>query len=462
MKQMEDAPAGAKQKGLVVGAGLSGQAAVRALVELFGQADIYDQKKPEDFEPATLQKLTADSVKTWFGGAEPDDLSTYDCLVVSPGVPLDHSLVSRAREAGVEIIGEVELAWRYGRGRYVAITGTNGKTTTTSLTGEIFKAADLPTEVVGNIGVAVVDHALQSGSDTWLVTEISSFQLETTRLFRPQISAILNLTPDHMDRHHTMDNYAQAKALVFHNQTSVDYCVANLDDPLVVDMLDNCRAIVFPFSRLRELDQGCFVQNDTIVLRTLRGQTIPVCRVNELGIPGNHNLENALAATAIAHCAGIRAPIIAHILKSFEGVEHRLEYSGTVNKIHYVNDSKATNSYAAIKAIEVISGNVILIAGGYDKGSRFDSFIDAFGTKVKGLVLLGETAPQLKQTALDKGYDNIVMVKGMKEAVSTAAAMAEPGDTVLLSPACASWDMYNSFEERGEHFKQCVKELSLT
>ncbi|NLY71483.1 MAG: UDP-N-acetylmuramoyl-L-alanine--D-glutamate ligase, partial [Clostridiales bacterium] len=353
----------------------------------------------------------------------------------------------------------VELAWRIGKGKYVAITGTNGKTTTTILTGEIFKAAGRKTEVVGNVGVAVTKKAISSTPDTWMITEISSFQLETTKTFHPHISAILNITPDHMDRHQTLENYAKAKSLIYQNQDEDDYCVINFDDKESYKLKDGCKAKLVPFSRTKALDFGVLVKDGTIVVKDMRGKAHDICKVDCITIPGDHNLENALAATAIAFFAGISPEIIRKTLMSFKGVEHRLELCGEINGVRFVNDSKGTNPDASIKAIEAIEDKIVLIAGGFDKGSSFDELIDAFIQKGRALILLGKTAMKIKDTAEKKGFTNIIVAKNMEECVRESIRVAEPGDTVLLSPACASWDMYTDFEQRGEHFKSCVKNL---
>lgn len=443
---------------LVVGMGKSGVAAAQALLKLGAVVSVYDQKAEDKIDTQLIQFLRNKNVTCYFG-EEPDNTGELDMVVISPGVPLDTGFVQKARNAGAEVIGELEIAYRVGRGKYVAITGTNGKTTTTTLVGEIFRNSGRKTYVVGNVGVAVISKALCTTEDDWLVTETSSFQLETIRDFRPEVSALLNITPDHMDRHKTIENYAQAKAMIFRNQDESQYFVVNYDDELSWKMAGQCRAKVIPFSRRTDLELGCFALDGDIVIRNESGQCVDICGTDELKIPGAHNLENALAAAAVSYFAGISPEVIAKTLREFEGVEHRLEFSGEVDGVRFVNDSKGTNPDASIKAIEAIRTGIILIAGGYDKGSDFDDFINAFGGKVKHLVLLGKTAPKIKETAERLGYTNIVMCRDMDECVKTAYRLASPGDTVLLSPACASWDMYTCFEQRGEHFKNCVRDL---
>ncbi len=443
---------------LVVGLGKSGIAAVQAMLKLGAAVSVQDSKISEEVDPQLLAFLEGRQVNCCFG-KKPEDMSVFDMLILSPGVSPELPFIKEAQAAGAEIIGELEIAYRIGRGKYVAITGTNGKTTTTTLVGEIFKKAKEKTYVVGNIGVAVISKALTAEEDAWLVTETSSFQLETTRYFKPTVSAILNLTPDHMDRHKTMENYGKAKAKIFENQDASQYLIINYDDKACFALAENCNAQVVPFSRKEELDFGAFLQDGYITIREKDGKTIRFCRADQLAIPGSHNLENALAAAAIAYFAGLDPQIISQAMVEFQGVEHRIEFCGQVDGVRFVNDSKGTNPDASIKAIEAMKGGVVLIAGGDDKGSSFEELIKAFDGKVKHMVLLGKTASKIKETAEKLGFTNSMIVKDMEECVKEAFKLAEPGDTVLLSPACASWDMYTGFEQRGKHFKNCVHRL---
>ena len=443
---------------LVVGFGRSGIAAIDALSNCGAELSLQDSKKEEDILEENKVFLNEKNVTCYFGKA-PENMASFDLVVLSPGVPLDVSFVKEAADAGVEIIGELELAYRCGLGKYIAITGTNGKTTTTTLVGEIVKNAGMDTRVVGNIGSPVITEAVKATEDTWFVTEASSFQLETTETFQPVVSAILNLTPDHMDRHKTMENYGKAKAMIAANQTNDQYMVVNFDDKECLKLAKSTNAKVVPFSRLETLKFGSFVKDDKIVVVNEDEKLVEVCGVDELKIPGGHNLENALAAVAISYFAGIGVDVIADTLRTFDGVEHRLEFVKEVNGIRFVNDSKGTNTDAAIKAIEAMSTPIVLIAGGYDKNASFDEFVDSFGDKVKYVVLLGKTAGKIKAAAEKKNFKNTIIVKDMKACVDEAYRLAETGDTVLLSPACASWDMYNSFEERGRDFKNCVEGL---
>ncbi len=444
---------------LIVGLGKSGIAALEAMVKLGACVYVQDSKAEDAVDADLMKYLKENNVNCSFGKT-PDDMTIFDMVILSPGVPPELGFIQEAKNAGAEIIGELEVAYRFGKGRYVALTGTNGKTTTTTLVGEIFEKAEEKTYVVGNIGVAVISKSLDVDDDAWLVTETSSFQLETICDFKPEVSAILNLTPDHLNRHKTMENYGAAKARVFENQDEDQYLVINYDDKVCYDLAKNCKAKVVPFSRLEELEFGAFVKDGYIVIINEQGETVRFCRTDELNIPGSHNLENALAAAAIAYFAGLDPQVITKALVEFQGVEHRIEFCGEVNGVRFVNDSKGTNPEASIKAIDAMKGGVVLIAGGYDKGSEFDELINGFNGKVKHMVLLGKTAPAIKETAERLGFTNSIIVKDMEECVNKAYELAEQGDTVLLSPACASWDMYKSFEQRGDHFKECVKKIN--
>lgn len=446
------------KKVLVVGMGKSGVAAVQALIKLEAKVYVQDSKPKEDVNPQLIAFLEGKIEEMYFAEV-PDKNEVFDIIVLSPGVSPKTEFVEQAKKNGAEIIGELEIAYRVGKGNYVAITGTNGKTTTTTLVGKVFRNAGRKTFVVGNIGVAVISKALIAEADSWLITETSSFQLETIKYFKPKISAILNITPDHMDRHGNIRKYGDVKARIFENQEKDDYFIVNYDDKHLYEYAENCKAKVIPFSRIEELSLGAFIKGENIVVKNQKGEIITICNKSKLQIPGAHNLENALAAVAITYFAGIDPEIIAETLVNFLGVEHRMEFCGEIDGVRYVNDSKGTNPDASIKAIEATDGNIILIAGGYDKESTYEEFIGAFNGKVKKLVLLGKTAVKIKETAEKMGFTNIIMAKDMEECVREAVKVSAPGDTVLLSPACASWDMYDCFEQRGEHFKRCVSRL---
>ena len=440
--------------------GRSGMAAAGALVEKGAAVSIQDSKTADKIDQAFLEQMKSAGV-TEYLGCVPEDMSAFDILVLSPGVPPTLGFIEDAKAAGAEVIGELELAYRLCKGRFVAITGTNGKTTTTTLVGEIYKASGADTIVGGNIGNAIAVDAMNAGDDTVMVTEVSSFQLETIKDFRPVVSAILNLTPDHMDRHKTMENYGRVKARIFENQTPDQYCVLNCDDPASFELAERegCKARVVPFSRKKELDFGAFAKDGRIVIKNEAGDLIDICGVDELQIPGTHNLENALAAAAICYFGGVDPETIGEAMKAFPGVAHRIELCCEKNGVRFVNDSKGTNTDAAIKAIEAMKENIILIAGGYDKGASYEEFISVFPGRVKELILLGKTAPKIKAAAEAAGFTNITMAADMEECVAAAWEKAQPGDVVLLSPACASWDMYDNFEQRGDHFRECAQKL---
>lgn len=450
------------KKVLVVGLGKSGIAAVQAMLKLGAEVSIQDSKSLDQVDGQLISFLTGlpggDRMGLYLGTV-PADMSEFDMMILSPGVNPELPFVREAEEEGVEIIGELEIAYRIGRGHFIGITGTNGKTTTTTLTGEIFKNSGRSTHVVGNIGVAVISKSLDADEDDWLVTETSSFQLQTTRYFKPVVSAVLNLTPDHLNRHHTMEGYGAAKAKIFENQDAGGYCVLNWDDAYCREMAKDCPAKVVPFSRREELEFGAFVKDGQLVLKNEAGELVTFCGTEELHIIGGHNVENALAAAAICYFAGISADVIAKTLREFGGVEHRIEFSGEIDGVKYYNDSKGTNVDATVTALRAIKENIILIAGGDGKGQVFDELIEKFEGSVKYMILLGRDAGLIAAAADKYGFKAYTYAKDMNECVQKASDMAEAGDTVLLSPACASWDMYKNFEQRGDHFKECVARL---
>ena len=441
-----------RKKVLVVGAGKSGLAAARFLRAKDAVVGITDIKPASD-----LPEVAELDVQTFFGAYPP--AAGYDLVVVSPGVPLTVEPVVEARRLGIEVIGELELAYRFARTPIVAVTGTNGKTTTTALTGEIFRTAGWRTAVAGNIGLPLVEVVQDHAPIDVIVAEVSSFQLETTYYFRPRVAVILNVTPDHLDRHRTVREYAAAKARIFANQGDGDATVLNRDDGVVAAMGGGSRAKVLFFSRKHNVDQGAFVRNEEVVLR-LNGPATAVCPIVEIGIPGAHNLENALAATAAAGFLGVPAPIIGKTLREFKGVAHRLEFVAEVDGVSYINDSKGTNPDAAIKALEAYEQPIVLIAGGRNKGNDFTLFAEKIKEKVRVLVVLGESAGEIAAAAEAAGFNKIFRAKDFGDAVYLAREAARPGDIVLLSPACASWDMFKNYEERGELFKAIVREFA--
>lgn len=444
---------------LVIGLAVTGVPLVKALHRLGAKVIINDIKTEEALTSA-LEELK-DIPKELILGKHPEDinqLKEVSLVVISPGVPLDIPFVKSLKATGKEIIGEIELAYRLSRGTIVAITGTNGKTTTTALTGEIFRQGGKSTYVLGNIGTAAISKALDTKDEDYLITEVSSFQLESTVDFHPKVAAILNLTPDHLNRHKTMENYQQAKMNIFKAQGPEDFAVMNYDDLVLRKASEALKGQLIFFSRREILSRGVWVE-DGYIWVNLKGTKEKIINVKDIRIKGNHNLENALAAVAMAYCLGIPGDVIAQTLKSFPGVAHRTEYVDTINGIHFVNDSKGTNPDAAIKALEAMETPLVLLAGGMDKGSDFKEFIQAFQGKVRELILYGETANKIADTARALGFNAVTLVKDLEEAVPLAYRLANPGDTVLLSPACASWDMYENFEERGNHFKKIVSTL---
>ena len=445
---------------LIIGAGRSGIAAAQAMVKLGSNVSIQDSKREEDFDISVVNFLKERGVRCYFNSI-PYEMEQFDMIILSPGVSPELPFIKDAEEKGVEIIGELEIAFRIGKGNYIAITGTNGKTTTTTLVGEIFKEAGRDTSVVGNIGVAVISASAEADEDKWLVTETSSFQLETTKYFKPQVSAILNLTPDHLNRHHTMEVYGAAKAKVFANQREDGFLVINYDDKTCYKLAKDAKCHVVPFSRkesLEKFDFGAFIKDEKIVIKDY-DLLVEICKVSDIKIIGKHNVENVLAAAAICYFAGIHPEVIKKGISEFNGVEHRIEYCGNVDGVNYYNDSKGTNTDAAITAINALEKNIILIAGGDAKAQDFTEFAKAFEGKVKHLVLLGRDAHFISEACEKAGFTNYVFCKDMDECVLKARDLAETGDSVLLSPACASWDMYDNYEQRGDHFKDCVKRL---
>lgn len=354
---------------------------------------------------------------------------------------------------------EIELAYTYEKGTVAAITGTNGKTTTTTLVGEIMKAYNDKTFVVGNIGIPYTSLSDQSSADSVTVAEISSFQLETIHTFRPHVSAILNITPDHLNRHYTFENYANCKLDITKNQTKEDYAVMNYDDPETVKRIDKVPATVILFSHKKELESGVIVQDGAVVIRE-NGKETYVMPLSEFQLLGDHNIENLLAAVAISYYMGADIATIRKVCGAFKGVAHRIEYVRTLNDVNYYNDSKGTNPDAAIKAIQSMVRPTYLIGGGYDKKSTYDEWIESFDGKVKCLLLIGQTAQDIADCARKHGFENIEMMDDLKQVVEYCHTHAQPGDAVLLSPACASWGMFDNYEQRGDMFKEYVNALS--
>lgn len=443
------------KKALVCGMARSGIAAAKLLNRLGARVTLQDMKKREEIS-ADVLALEGEGI-VLYTGANPDEIAcAQDLIVLSPGIPCDLPFIAAAENAGIEVISEVELAYRLTPCPITAITGTNGKTTTTTLTGEIMKTAYSGTAVVGNIGVPYSEEVERLTEKDWVVAEISSFQMEKAKEFHPHISAVLNITPDHLNRHKTMDVYIAMKERVFAKQTAEDFCILNHGDEACRKMADKTAAKVFFFDSSETLAEGIYLNGDAIEVRWgAINETL--IHVDELQILGVHNYENVMAAAAMGICAGIALDTIRTVLKEFAGVAHRIEYVATVDGVDYYNDSKGTNVDASIRAVLAMKKPIVLIGGGYDKGSSFDEWTKLFPGRVKHLVLIGVTAPKVRASAEKFGFTAISDCETFEEAVDLCREKAEDGDCVLLSPACASWGMFDNYEQRGDMFKEQVR-----
>ena len=443
------------KKALVCGMARSGIAAAKLLNRLGAGVTLQDMKKREEIS-ADVLALEGEGI-VLYTGANPDEIAcAQDLIVLSPGIPCDLPFIAAAENAGIEVISEVELAYRLTPCPITAITGTNGKTTTTTLTGEIMKTAYSGTAVVGNIGVPYSEEVERLTEKDWVVAEISSFQMEKAKEFHPHISAVLNITPDHLNRHKTMDVYIAMKERVFAKQTAEDFCILNHGDAACRKMADKTAAKVFFFDSSETLAEGIYLDGDAIEVRWgAINETLS--HVDELQILGVHNYENVMAAAAMGICAGIALDTIRTVLKGFAGVAHRIEYVATVDGVDYYNDSKGTNVDASIRAVLAMKKPIVLIGGGYDKGSSFDEWTKLFPGRVKHLVLIGVTAPKVRASAEKFGFTAISDCETFAEAVDLCREKAEDGDCVLLSPACASWGMFDNYEQRGDMFKEQVR-----
>lgn len=443
------------KKALVCGMARSGIAAAKLLNRLGARVTLQDMKKREEIS-ADVLALEGQGI-VLYTGANPDEIAcAQDLIVLSPGIPCDLPFIAAAENAGIEVISEVELAYRLTPCPITAITGTNGKTTTTTLTGEIMKTAYSGTAVVGNIGVPYSEEVERLTEKDWVVAEISSFQMEKAKEFHPHISAVLNITPDHLNRHKTMDVYIAMKERVFAKQTAEDFCILNHGDETCRKMADKTAAKVFFFDSSETLAEGIYLDGDAIEVRWgAINETL--IHVDELQILGVHNYENVMAAAAMGICAGIALDTIRTVLKGFAGVAHRIEYVATVDGVDYYNDSKGTNVDASIRALLAMKKPIVLIGGGYDKGSSFDEWTKLFPGRVKHLVLIGVTAPKVRASAEKFGFTAISDCETFAEAVDLCREKAEDGDCVLLSPACASWGMFDNYEQRGDMFKEQVR-----
>lgn len=447
----------AGKKVLVFGTGISGIGAVKLLEDHGAQIVLFDGNEKADVEKIKERLREGSKAEIILGTLPEKVIEELELAVLSPGVPTDLPVVNTMRDAGIPIIGEVELAYTYGKGDVLAITGTNGKTTTTSLLGEIMKNYQEDVFIVGNIGNPYTVAADMMTEHTIAVAEMSSFQLETIQTFAPKVSAILNFTPDHLDRHHTMEAYVEAKKNIANNQTENDYCILNYEDPLTREFGEKVKTQVLYFSSQHKLEKGIYLDNGNIVYKN--PDEVIVCHVDELQILGVHNYENVMAAVAMAAVYGVPMNVIRDTIRAFGGVAHRIEYVAEKNGVVYYNDSKGTNPDAAIKGIQAMNRRTVLLGGGYDKDSEYTEWIKSFDGKVKKLVLLGQTKEKIARDAEKCGFHDYVFADSFEEAVMMAVEIAEPGEAVLLSPACASWGMFPNYEVRGDKFKEIVKSL---
>ena len=449
-----------QKKVIVAGTGKSGIAATNLLGKIGSEVILYNSDENTDFDAVSKELETGFEVEFLCGDISVEYYKDehIDLLVLSPGIPLEMDFVKNAEEAEVQIWGEVELAYVAGKGRVIGITGTNGKTTTTSLVGEIMASYFDDVKVVGNIGIPYTTTAYESTDDTVTVAEISSFQLETVHSFNPDVSAILNITPDHLNRHGTMDVYTDMKLRIAKNQDDDEPVILNYEDEILRVRAKELTNKIVWFSSKQKVPCGVYLDGEEIVYFDPDKDDTPikVCNKNETTLVGIHNLENIMAAVAIAINMEVPVDKIRESVKNFKAVPHRIEYVNTINDVIYYNDSKGTNTDASIKAIEAMSRPTVLIAGGYDKKSSFEEWAKSFGGTIKCLVVLGQTADQIEETVKSQGFDNVIKVESLKEAVDKCYENAEPGDAVLLSPACASWGMFENYEQRGDMFKEYV------
>ncbi|MCS6873459.1 MAG: UDP-N-acetylmuramoyl-L-alanine--D-glutamate ligase [Pyrinomonadaceae bacterium] len=447
------------KKTLVLGAGKSGVAASRFLAERGAIVALHDKKPLAEWSEQALKLkdkyrigLICGQIPSWL-------LDQIELLVVSPGVPTNSIPVRYVDRKGAEVIGEVELAYRFLKGKIVGITGTNGKTTTTTLIGEILKSAGFKVQVAGNIGTPLIEVVGSSDDETWNVIELSSFQLETISLFRPNIAVALNVTPNHLDRYNFFSDYAAAKHRIFMNQTSEDIAILNADNEVTASWAKGLKAKVVLFSAKNELDEGFFLRGDEIIFRDGISEKV-VSRRSEILLKGLHNLENVLASVAAATFCGVDFDVMRDVLSRFQGVEHRLELVGSIRGVRFYNDSKATSVDATLKALEALggeSGKIVLILGGRGKNAPYKPLIQLVEKLVRAIVLIGEDADRIEAEL--SGKADMTRANSMEDAVRKAFQMASENDIVLLSPACASFDMFESFEHRGRAFKQAFLKL---
>ena len=446
------------KKVLVFGSGKSGIGASDLLAKVGAFPVIYDGNAETD-KDAVVHKTDGTYPVNVYAGELPKEVQdSLDLVVLSPGVPTDLPLVKSFYEQGLPVWGEVELAYRVGDGEVLAITGTNGKTTTTALLGKIMQDARESVFVVGNIGTPYTSKALEMKPNSVTVAEISSFQLETIDEFAPKVSAILNITEDHLNRHHTMEEYIRVKELITENQDTEDVCVLNYEDEVLREFGKHLTPRVVYFSSGRKLDEGIYLDGNKIILKDGEKE-IEVVKTEDLKLLGKHNFENVMAAVAMAYYDGVCLDSMRKSICEFTAVAHRIEYVTEKKGVVYYNDSKGTNPDAAIKGIQAMNRPTLLIGGGYDKQSGYDEWIEAFDGKVRYLVLIGQTKEKIKEAAEKHGFHDIILCEDLKEAVKVCEEKAQPGDAVLLSPACASWGQFDNYEQRGDMFKEYVRNL---
>ena len=444
---------------LVFGAGISGIGAADLLCKVGACPVIYDGNDKQDPEAIKARLEQPENVDIILGELSEEARKTLDLVVMSPGVPTDLPIVKTLRAQGLPIWGEVELAYQMGKGKVLAITGTNGKTTTTAMLGKIMSDYLDSVYVVGNIGTPYTSVALDTKEETVTVAEISSFQLETIQDFQPAVSAILNITEDHLNRHHTMECYIETKESITKNQTAGDTCVLNYEDEVLRRFGETLQTKVVFFSSKRKLEKGLYLDGEDIFYADGTTDT-KVINVNELNILGKHNYENVMAAVGMSVSFGVPMDKIVEVLKRFQAVEHRIEYVTEKRGVKFYNDSKGTNPDAAIQGIRAMNRPTLLIGGGYDKQSEYDEWIESFDGKVKKLVLIGQTKEKIAECAKKHGFEDVILCDTFEEAIDTCYANAVSGDAVLLSPACASWGMFANYEERGRIFKEYVRNLA--
>jgi UDP-N-acetylmuramoylalanine--D-glutamate ligase len=444
------------KKVLVVGLGKSGLAAALFLRRQGAQVTVSDIRSAESLAKE-IPALLDEGILVEAGGHGLLTFRRQDLIVVSPGVLLDTPELVQARNFGRPVIGELELATRFLKGKILAITGSNGKTTTTALAGEILKASGMPTLVAGNIGLPVVELITKSSDETWSVLEVSSFQLESIEQFRPKIAVILNITPDHLDRHGTFENYALTKEKIFTAQDESDFAVLNADNPRTAEAAARSNAPVFWFSAKRSVARGAWVDRGSLVFRAAReAATEIILPLARIPLKGGHNVENVLAAACAARLAGVEVETIARAIENFKAVEHRLEYVDTINGVEYYNDSKATNVDATEKAIAAFSGGIHLILGGKDKGAPYTPLAPLLRERVRAIYTIGAAAAKIESEL--RGVVPIHSCGTLAKAVGAAAGAARPGEVVVLAPACSSYDQFENYEQRGRIFKQLVSE----